>query len=379
MKIIFLIVIGLILQGCLVIEPIRIFKIDGSLSLTQAHVDGEIMYVLKKNSKNEAISLVGYNRFKGKEVWRYDHSNSNDLITSFLMVERTLFLGSQSLIISINLDTSKENWRVANDENSAASGQLQMFYREGVLITPFNGGNFVAFYTDTGKVKWVNQTSSEQVQYQPVYHQGTLYYSVFSAENNIIAVDFKTGKTLWSKSFPGRTARMPVIHDGDIFVATNYQFGADKPDLFRYNLKNREIVWSTHVPETQSWGKIEIVGSTLLTVSANNKTGVRFLNFIDINSGKILRSKRAENSKYQTDLTDLAVHRGTGKVFTVLDSKVKKIDIMTGKASWHSRLWGGARVLFVHGDHLYLDTLEINQDKGVEKHITEISAFKVKW
>ena len=378
MKTIPILLLALFVQGCFETEPKRTFRVDGSLSFSDSHVIGELLYILNSGGMGKPASLVGLDRFKGKEVWRYEHTNEEDYITDFLIVDRVLFLGSESLIISIDLDTREENWRFTNDRFPKVSGRLQLFFRDGILLNPYDSGYFVAFDANTGEVKWVNKTVGELAQFRPIYDSEVLYFSVFSSENNIIAVDFETGKTLWSRSLPGKTSRMPRVHDGALFVATNDSLTPDQPDLFRLNLETGDTIWSKKVPETQSLGKIEIVGDILLTVSASSDTGFRYLSAIDVEDGRTVWIKESRNSEFAMELTDLGVDRNGMTVFAVLEGKLERINIETGKARWYSRLKdGGARVLFVRENMCYLSSLRISVGAdGVETPIEKVMGFR---
>lgn len=369
--------LGFALQGCLALQPKRAFKLNGTLSLTSSHVIDDGLFILKPKEKDDAAVLIGYDRFKGKEVWKYRHGNAADDITDFLIVEDTLFVGSESLIVSVDLETGKENWRFANNEFPTDPGYLKMFFRGGVLVIPFDGGNFVAFDSLTGKVKWINRSGRGPVQFRPIYHKGVLHFSVFSMVENMIAVDAETGKTLWSDSFPGRPSKMPVIHDGDLFIATNDELASAKPDLFRYDLESGELIWSTNVPATQTWGKIEILGDTLLTLSVDRKTRTRYLNAINVNNGKPFWTKQGESSKFPSESTDLAVDREAGTVYTILDSRLRKIDVETGQTQWHYTLReGGSRVLFVSGTMLYVSSLRVERSEEAVIPIEKVIGFK---
>ena len=143
-KMFMVVFLGFALQGCLQLQPKRAFKLNGTLSLTPSHVIDDGLFILKPKEKDDAAVLIGYNRFKGKEVWKYRHGNAADDITDFLIVEDTLFVGSESLIVSVDLETGKENWRFVNNEFPTDPGYLKMFFRGGVLVIPFDGGNFRA-------------------------------------------------------------------------------------------------------------------------------------------------------------------------------------------------------------------------------------------
>ena len=110
-KMLMIVFLGFALQGCLALQPKRAFKLTGTLSLNPSHVIDDRLFVLKPKEKDDPAVLIGYDRFTGKEVWEYRHGNAADDITDFLIVEDTLFFGSESLIVSVDLDTGKENWR----------------------------------------------------------------------------------------------------------------------------------------------------------------------------------------------------------------------------------------------------------------------------
>lgn len=152
-----------------------------------------------------------------------------------------------------------------------------------VIVSP--GGSkasIVAFNIETGNVKWEAKPVNDITQYvnpKLVYYGGKKIIITLS-ENNILTVDSKTGKMLWtfryidyfSKEGTGFTnhAITPLYKDGYLFIASGWNYTALKLKLSE-NGKSPEIVWkSTDMDPTL--GGIVMVNKYLYSATYENNS-----------------------------------------------------------------------------------------------------------
>lgn len=144
-------------------------------------------------------------------------------------------------------------------------------------------------FNSDGSTKWVKKNLGTGTPY-PYYADGKLYvntavyYSSNSNYNELLALDFETGKQLWSFKDDYFSFNC-TSKNGTIYVA-----GSGKNLLYALDGNSGNLIWSIYVKDLLPY--IPVIDSNLIyVVSAPLTTAVYSITAIDINTHNIAWSK----------------------------------------------------------------------------------------
>lgn len=105
-----------------------------------------------------------------------------------------------------------------------------------VICTPGGSqGTLLALNKMTGEKAWQSTDWTDAAHYvSPIAadHNG-VHQIIQLTMNHVAGVDAKTGKTLWTSNWPGKTAVIPtpIFRDGKVYVTSGYLVGCKQIDL----------------------------------------------------------------------------------------------------------------------------------------------------
>jgi len=138
---------------------------------------------------------------------------SGPIIASPAAATGAIFIGNNSRdFYKLNADTGKVIWK----------------YRAGGAIEPkpLVAGDIICFAahdgihavdTGTGRRKWFRFV--RWAESSPAYATGAVF--VGADERKVLALDIKTGKTIWSRPVAGPVESAPSVYEGKIYVGCN--------------------------------------------------------------------------------------------------------------------------------------------------------------
>ncbi len=202
-----------------------------------------------------------------------------------------LFLVSQgNLLYALNAGDGSEIWTFKGvPESGGLLGSANPAVANGFVIVPFSSGELVAVDIKSGNGAWTQQmargsrnyaiTGLTDITASPVVDDGVVYAS--GVGNRTAAFQLKTGAQLWE--VPVGSAYTPAVAGNAVFVV-------DLDDnLMAIDRKTGEVIWTSKLPVTRAkhrathWAGPVLAGGSLWL--ASNEGG---LLAIDPTSGRVV-------------------------------------------------------------------------------------------
>ncbi|MBM3847215.1 MAG: polyvinylalcohol dehydrogenase, partial [Verrucomicrobia bacterium] len=184
--------------------------------------DGRLFTMGARDGKEVVIAI---DAAKGTELWASpagdvysNHWGDGPRGTPTIESGKVYALGAQGNIVCLEATTGKEVWRASM---TGMGGKVPGWgYCESLLVengtvycTPGGAqGAIAALDQNTGKVKWRTKDFTDEAHYSsivPVDHNGARQLIQLSPKN-VVGIDGRTGATLWTSPWPGRTAVIPT-------------------------------------------------------------------------------------------------------------------------------------------------------------------------
>jgi outer membrane protein assembly factor BamB len=258
-------------------------------------------------------------------------------------------------------DTIREAWRIDIGEGSESTMRLLAapIIADGRVFVMDVESQISAVNTANGDVIWefdpkVPDDDDEAFGGGIAYEGGILYVSTGFAD--VLSLDAQTGKELWRKRLSGPMRAAPSVFDGRVFVVT-----IDN-QLFALDGKTGERLWS-HAGFSEIAGLLGAAspavgkGTVIVPYSSGEIFALR------VDNGRPLWSDNLSSSRRLDALSTLADIRGMpivdrGLVYAISHSgRMVAIDLHTGTRAWEKSI-GGVEMPWVAGEFIYLLTNE---------------------
>ncbi|MCI5059809.1 MAG: PQQ-binding-like beta-propeller repeat protein [Alphaproteobacteria bacterium] len=239
-------------------------------------------------------------------------------------------LDSDHRVSAFHTQTGKEFWRAdishkVEKEEVIAGG---LAYGGGILYATSGYNEILALNPKNGEIYWRTDISAPS-RAAPTIHNGRVFVSCMN--NNVVALDARSGKILWEYEGVGETtgllgAASPAVDD-DMVIA-----GFASGDLIALQVQNGSVIWSDNLANTLRFtgmgglsdirGLPVIYGDVALAVSYGNKM--------------IALDKRNGNRLWQQTISSAETPWVSGNSVFVLstDYKLYALDIRSGQIIW---------------------------------------------
>jgi outer membrane protein assembly factor BamB len=198
-------------------------------------------YILdRKDDEFDAFRAI--DEKTGKELWRVEHKVPGRLSYNGSRAAPTLIgnmayaLGGFGDLYAINLDKKEISWRVNIRETFGAEpprwgySQTPLVYEDLVIVAPMSDEiELVALNRKTGKTVWKTPAFGGRSYASPIMYEieGTKMV-VFVARNNTVGLDPKTGETLWK--FEAYPTPIPIanatkVGENSLLISSGYGAG----------------------------------------------------------------------------------------------------------------------------------------------------------
>lgn len=273
----------------------RVFVYDPNGNVTASSLDGggRLWRAATRPADTDAVSTGGGVATDGARVYAatgYGNVVALDAASGGKVWEKTLkepargaptvadgkvFVVSQANVIyALNAADGNEAWTFSgvpeiggllSSANPAVSG--------GIVVVPFSSGELVALDVKTGKAVWSDAIARasrsfavsglSDIAASPVIADGVVYAT--GVGSRTVAIGLKTGQRLWEQSVG--SPHTPVVSGNAVFLN-------DLDDnLVALDRKSGEVLWSSRLPVTRekkkrtNWAGPVLAGSHLWLVS----------------------------------------------------------------------------------------------------------------
>jgi outer membrane protein assembly factor BamB len=229
--------------------------------------------------------------------------------------------------------------------DTAGDGPGAQFHGEPILlrdaiIVPTDAdeiGHLYSMDVRSGDVRWKVPFHGGVATSPLLVHDRIV---VVSAEATVAAIDPSQGKVVWKVAPAGVTRLLPYIPspatDGERVF-----FGDNTGKLFALDGANGKIIWRNDLPARLNTSLV-VVGKTLIGATIDD-----FINFIDVDSGKLSRRVRLDGHPYGTLIS-------SPPLLLILvksdQAKLVAFDTVKGEIRWESstpREWTTYRPLLL--------------------------------
>jgi outer membrane protein assembly factor BamB len=192
----------------------------------------------------------------------------------------------------------------------------------GTVFGADNHANAFALNSVTGQVRWRKKIGTLSAA-SPAYHDRRVFY-VDLAPQRAMALDYRTGKTIWQRDLPGRSESSPVVINGMVI------FGCESGDLFALSEKTGKTIWERHLPGAIKGGAAVDGGLVFAGDYSGHLTAVRLNDgSVKWQSSSLGLSLGREGSFYSTPAVAF------GRVYIgSKDSRMYSFVEDTGKIAW---------------------------------------------
>jgi outer membrane protein assembly factor BamB len=227
-------------------------------------MEGETGYIYILSEKGEFIQKYPY----GPEVSsNYPGTRSTPVIIDNLAYVAT----GHGVVLCLDINTGKTIWSkdLFNDFDGSNIrwGFTENLAIDGDLLFCSPGGkkhNIVALNRHNGNLEWSAAATGELSAYnspQVINHNGSKILVAMMA-SDIIGLDTKTGKMLWSHPYKGQRSihpNTPIYHDGYLYCFSGYGMGGTKLKLNQEGTNVTEMWFDTNL-DPQMGGAVLVDG-----------------------------------------------------------------------------------------------------------------------
>jgi outer membrane protein assembly factor BamB len=313
-------------------------------------------------------------------------NDDNRLMGNLVATQNTLFaMDAQGKISALNSETGSILWAAQTSPEDKISDTLGggVALEGTTLVATTSFGEVIAFNTTDGTTLW-RQSFSTPIRTAPTIHKGIVYFVTLS--NELIALDIKSGKTLWTHSGIGETSALlggasPAV-SGSV-VITAYSSG----EVCALHADNGHLLWTDTLTATTSADSVssipDIVASPVIDkdVVFVISHGGR-MTALDLKSGVRLWQKEIGGIKTPTVIGDsifviahdaslLCLNKQTGDLRWAVPLEKKQQSDAQQKIVWSSPLVAGGQIILTgsNGQILFLSPKD-----GKKQSLQTISA-----
>ncbi|PIF34723.1 outer membrane protein assembly factor BamB [Flavobacterium sp. 9] len=133
-------------------------------------------------------------------------------------------------LFAFDLESETIAWTVKATDNHTEMCANQITLLDGVVYVPFINGEIFAIDNQTGAVFWKTRLGNitDQIILKdqiPVIHDGKLFITTQSPNNNIYALDLKDGSLIWNYKLDSTNNDISVLYfDNKVFTQSGTQF-----------------------------------------------------------------------------------------------------------------------------------------------------------
>jgi outer membrane protein assembly factor BamB len=273
---------------------------------------------------------------------------------------------------AVRLSDRKILWERNTDpkDSGAPTDVTAPVYHEGKVFFAYVDGNLVAVDAKTGKQVWTRKLAGH-LESSPMAVGGKLYLG--TDKTNVVAVRASDGKVLWQFNSPGAIKASPSFHHGHLFVA-DYESG-----MFCLDAKSGRLLWRTNTSKAPPFGQGGFYSSPAIAfgrVYAGRDDGTIFA--FDEKTGKVDWSFPTNNFVYGSP----AVAKVPGTPPTVYigsyDEHFYALNALTGKQRWRYDVGGPVPgTATVIGHTVYTSSFKTRDAIGIDTR-THRKTFELK-
>jgi len=323
-----------------------------------------------------AASKSGKNIFSNNKDLTVNDIVSNKVLNKLkkapLDTASVLIYDYDGSLFSFDLESEQIGWTVKASDAHTEMCANALTLHDGVVYVPFINGEIFAVDNQTGDIFWKSRLGSitDQIILKnqiPVIHDGKLFITTQSPNNNIYALDIKDGSLIWNYKLDASNNDVPVLYfDNKIFTqsANNfYSFEAntgkllyqknfeqpmsgkpvtdgenviianDKNVVFALNPNSPDIVWEFKFDENQHNSRERIFCKDKKVYFAAQGTEVSSIYAVDSKTGAQIwkRDFKDDNVEYIIEESDnIWGYTRKGKLF--------QLDMTNGEIAFEVKL-----------------------------------------
>ncbi len=203
---------------------------------------------MKKNLITLLLVFTVVNTFgqapNTSKIGKNSYSNNkeltvNDIVTNKAIKAVTKVPLDEALVLiydydgslfAFDLESETIAWTVKATDNHTEMCANQITLLDGVVYVPFINGEIFAIDNQTGAVFWKTRLGNitDQIILKdqiPVIHDGKLFITTQSPNNNIYALDLKDGSLIWNYKLDSTNNDISVLYfDNKVFTQSGTQF-----------------------------------------------------------------------------------------------------------------------------------------------------------
>ncbi len=262
---------------------------------------------------------------------------------------------------AVRLRDRKVIWERTTDpqDSGKPTDVTSPVYHEGKIFFAYVDGNLVAVDAKSGKEIWTRKLVGH-LESSPMAVGGTLYLG--TDKTNVVAVQASDGKVLWQFNSPGAIKASPSFHDGRLFVA-DYQSA-----MFCLDAKDGKLLWRTNTSRVRPYGEGGFYSSPAIAfgrVYAARDDGTIYA--FDERTGKVDWTFATDNFVYGSP----AVARVPGTPPSVYigsyDEHFYALDARSGKQRWRYDVGGPVPgTATVIGHTVYTSSFKTRKAIGID-------------
>jgi len=296
-----------------------------------------------------------------KELWRVGLSDNGFAGPS--VADGKVFIvdhkGDQDIVRALDLEKGTEVWRFAYKDaakHNYGFTQSTPAYDNGVLYTMSCSGKVHCLDAETGARRWVvdvkrqfkGKTGAWRYASSPLV-DGQLVIVCPGGQNGVVALDKKTGQTVWASQGGGEKAGYATAVKAKIDGRDQYVIFSGK-SVVGVDAKNGRTLWR-HAWET----RYDVNAATpralgrYVFITSNYRRGCALLK---VSGGKALVAW--ENKEMQSHFSTPMVHEGH-IIGTSDPGRLVCLDVKTGKVVWEKRGFEKGGVCSVDGTIIVCD------------------------
>ena len=273
---------------------------------------------------------------------------------------------------AVRLRDRKVLWERTTDpkDSGTPTDVTAPVYHEGKVFFAYVDGNLVAVDAKTGKQVWTRKLAGH-LESSPMAVGGKLYLG--TDKTNVVALRASDGKVLWQFNSPGAIKASPSFHHGRLFVA-DYESG-----MFCLDASDGKLLWHTNTSQVPPYGEGGFYSSPAIAfgrVYAGRDDGTIFA--FDEKTGKVDWSFPTNNFVYGSPAVAKVPGTPPSVYIGSYDEHFYALNALTGRQEWRYPVGGPVPgTATVIGHTAYTSSFKTNESIGIDVR-THRKTFELK-
>ncbi len=273
---------------------------------------------------------------------------------------------------AVRLRDRKVLWERTTDpvDSGTPTDVTAPVFHEGKVFFAYVDGNLVAIDAKTGKQVWTRKLVGH-LESSPMAVGGRLYLG--TDKTNVVALRASDGKVLWQFNSPGAIKASPSFHRGRVFAA-DYESG-----MFCLDAGNGRLLWRTNTSKVAPYGAGGFYSSPAIAfgrVFAARDDGTIYA--FDEKTGKVDWSFPTGNFVYGSPAVAKVPGTPPSVYIGSYDEHFYALDALTGKREWRYPVGGPVPgTATVIGHTVYTSSFKTGETIGIDVR-THHKAFELK-